>query len=294
MNVERALFLFGLNEIDKKEIRKRYLRKCREYHPDKHIDATEEERREYTRKFNELQEAYILLNKEDEMANMMNDVFHKNMFALGLKLMRQIQSYEFREEHIYSILELLDDESLNYVYKIIPRHSVFDNIKKWIDTRIEPVNEPKQNICIIHLYPSLYDMWIKKFHLWGEKYYIPYWHRYLCIDNLEITIEPLIEVGENRHKEYNVYHLFLDNENHLHIYVVAYVDIIFTNEAFVFEVYLGEKEQYKTFHISAQDIRMKKEQIIYLKGEGLPQMNKENIYDDTQSGDVLVYLQLTL
>ena len=62
MNVERALFLFGLDEIDKKEIRKQYLRKCREYHPDKHINAREEERREYTRKFNELQDAYILLN----------------------------------------------------------------------------------------------------------------------------------------------------------------------------------------------------------------------------------------
>jgi hypothetical protein len=299
MNVEQALFLFGLNEIDKKEIRKRYLRKCREYHPDKHINSTEEERREYTCKFNELQEAYILLNKEDDMAHMMNDVFHKNIFALGLKLMRQIQTYEFREEHIYSILELLDDESLKYIYKIIQQHSIFDNIKKWIEIRTETFcklreNVCEENICEIRLYPTLYDMWIKKFHLFGDKYYIPYWHRYLCMHNLEITIEPLIKVGENKYKEYNVYHLFLDNENDLHIYVVAYLDTIFIKEEFVFDIYLGENEQYKTIRISVDKIAVKKDQIICLKREGIPRINKNNIYDDTQLSDIVVYLQLTL
>jgi hypothetical protein len=112
--------------------------------------------------------------------------------------------------------------------------------------------------------------------------------------NLEITIEPLIKVGENKYKEYNVYNLFLDNENDLHIYVVAYLDTIFIKEEFVFDIYLGENEQYKTIRISVDKIAVKKDQIICLKREGIPRINKNNIYDDTQLSDIVVYLQLTL
>lgn len=300
MNVEQALFLFGLNEIDKKEIRKRYLRKCREYHPDKHINAREEERREYTRKFNELQEAYILLNKEDEMPHMMNDIFHKNVFSLVIKLMRQIQSYEFREEHVYSILELLDDESLKYIYSIIQRHPILEKITKWIENKINIVECIKQENVVynevhqITLTPSLYELFnMKVYLLEGEQCYIPLWHRYVCVGNVEATIEPKLELRENTNKEYNVYHLFLDDENDLHIYVVAYIDCIFKEQEFIFDVYLGEDEKYKTIHISVDKITMKKDQIICLKREGIPRINKQNIYD-TEPANIIVYLQLVL
>lgn len=302
MNVERALFLFGLNEIDKKEIRKRYLRKCREYHPDKHINAREEERREYTRKFNELQDAYILLNKEDDTAHMMNDIFHKNVFSLVVKLMQQIQSYEFREEHLYSILELLDDESLKYIYNIIRRHRnpILETIAKWIENRINVVECIKEENVVYHqetLNPSLYDLFNMKLYLLEynkNPYYIPLWHRYICIDNIEATIEPMLEIKETLNKEYNVYHLLLDDNNDLHIYVVAYIDYIFKEQEFIFEVFLGVDEHYKKIRISVDKITMKKDQIICLKREGIPRINKQNIYDDTQPADVVVYLQLVL
>lgn len=305
MNVERALFLFGIDEVDKKEIRKRYLRKCREYHPDKHMNASDCERREYAQKFNELQEAYILLNKEDEMAYMMNDVFHKNVFSLVIKLMRQIQSYEFREEHVYSVLDLLDDESLKYIYHIIQRHKnpILEKIVKWIETRISNVYLIKQENVVyneiyqVNLYPTLYELFNMKLYLleYDKKpYYIPLWHRHICINNIEATTEPKLEIKEGLNKEYNVYHLLLDDENDLHIYVAAYIDYIFKQQLFEFDVYLGVDDHYKTICISADKITMKKDQTICLKREGIPRMNKQNIYDDKQMGDILVYLQLVL
>ena len=304
MNVEKALFLFGLTEIDKKEIRKRYLRKCREYHPDKHIGATDEERREYNRKFNELQDAYMCLNDDDQTANMMNDVFEKNILALGLKLIKHIKTYEFRQEHIYSILELLDDDSLNYIYSIIGRYKgnpIIGEVSKWIEGRISSVNIPLENVVCedirqVEISPTLNDLFngvVKCIEHNEKKYYIPVWHRYICMGNVEATMEPFIvldekEVSQNGNK---IYHVFLDDENGLHIYVVSYIEDIFKNEKCVIDVYVGD-EQYKTFEVSGNEIRMKKEQLIVLESVGIPLMNKQNIYDDTVKGNVYIYLQM--
>lgn len=311
MNVEKALFLFGLNEIDKKEIRKRYLRKCREYHPDKHMNATDEERKEYTRKFNELQEAYICLNDDEHTAHMVNDIFKKNVFSFVVKLIRQIKQYEFREEHIFSILELLDDESLRYIYHIIQRHGehgILENITKWIENKIsvngvlelESREKRENTVCEIQrieLCPTLYELFERRLYFLKNdeiSYFIPLWHRYLYMASTEITIEPKLENDDVVNNDYKVYHLYLDDNNDLHIYVVVYIEYIFNKQEFIFDVYMGVPNTYKKISIPVSDITMKKDQVIILKKEGIPRINKENIYDDRESADVFVFLQLVI
>lgn len=59
-------------------------------------------------------------------------------------------------------------------------------------------------------------------------------------------------------------------------------------------MYMGVPNTYKKISIPVSNITMKKDQVIILKEEGIPRMNKENIYDDRESADVFVFLQLVI
>jgi hypothetical protein len=268
MNIERALFLFGLEKIDKKEIRKRYLQLCREYHPDKHVGISDDEKREYERKFVELQDAYICLNRDDDTVNLVRELFRKNYLEVAIQIIKSS-----KEEYIYLFLELLDKETLEYIRTfIISQKLEIGGILGWLNNKLKPIRT-------VYFEPSLSDMMNCRVYCLKENeytYYIPLWHRNVTIEHIEVTLEPKIDIPNT----------YIDTENDLHIYITSKLTEIFENQKY--EIAVDDN----TIKIPVSDITLQKQQILLLKGKGLPHIDKKNIYDVSVKRDIYVYLEL--
>lgn len=296
---------------DPKKWRHNYLKLCRQYHPDKHPDATEAEKLEYNRKFVEIQTEYKKLptTKDEKLLQCIISGFPMEFIISKLDKDALI----LLKEMVVKYKEYISMEYYNRLMEWINRYN-----EEWKEP-VEVINPAGNSIFTVKLHPTLNDLMVGKVHCLhyeNMSYYVPLWGNYICMTPVEFHINPILWIGDDsgnpicpdglerdgieppkvsirQHCEYNVYGLYIDDMNDLHIRVIAYVMPIFDKQLFTFEVYMGVDEEYKSFCIPAEKITMKREQTILLKGEGIPQMNKMNIYDDTTKRDVYVCLILT-
>jgi hypothetical protein len=292
---------------DPKKWRHNYLKLCRQYHPDKHPNATDAEKMEYNRKFTEIQEAYRKLptTKDEKMLHCIISGFPMEFIISKL----DHEALILLREMIVKYKDYISMEYYNRLIEWINKYNL-----EWKEP-VEVINPAGNSIYTVRLYPTLNDLMVGKVHCShyeNMSYYVPLWGNYICMTPVEFHITPVLWVGDDsgnpictdismeapnviirQHCEYNVYGLYIDDDNDLHISVIAYVMPIFDRQGFPFEIYLGVDEEYKSFYIPIEKITMKREQTIVLTGEGIPRMNKIDIYDDSMKGDIYVRLILT-
>jgi uncharacterized protein YaaR (DUF327 family) len=282
MTEREAQKVLDLNEIyESTDVKKAYYRLALRYHPDK--NKTEEAKQ----KFQEICQAYEILQKEEKQENI-TDYF---------ELLRTFLQY-FIDESIVSIvmnklanvcekkgmdlLKRLQPSVLKKILEIIKKFEEVLHFSNEFKEEVEKINNDER--WIIH--PSLEDLFGEKVFrlvIKDNTYWVPVWHHHLVFDGPEgdIYVEcfPILLGKEDE--------VSIDEYNHLHVKIVKTREEIWETENIQFQ--LGGK----TFSVPRDKLVIKEHQVYRIPKEGIPLIQfRDRMYDVSHRGDVFVYITI--
>jgi hypothetical protein len=263
------------------------------YHPDKNKEINAKER------FQEVGEAYTFLH--NIINSNINNIYENNteeeiydtpytdlMINLLKMLLSKPDSGEINKfqkkciEYTNKLLDQLFDKiNLNVledIYKFIVKNSMglsedmINVIKDLINKKLM-----KYNIYIIT--PSLDNIMkseIFKLEIDEDIVYVPLWHQEMEYDNILIKIQPILP-DNIRIDEYNNMHITYE-ERFINLLNLIKEDIKFI-----------EINNYKVY---LEELRLKKNQVVIFKNEGIPLINTNDILDNKTKGNVLIHIHL--
>lgn len=289
MDYNKALKIFNiknLKQTTKEELKKKYYKLCLTYHPDKNNDIDAKE------KFQEIGLAYELLNSslssscENEIQENYDDIlmlFVKNIFKDKYKdifvSIISLLKTKFDLNSI-SMIEKLDKDDLMSLYSFLLKYKNVLSISTDILESLQKlIKEKYQNDIIITLNPTINDILnnnVYKLVIEDKTYFVPLWNTEVIfmLDERELIVKCIPDLPS---------HIIIDN-----------YDLIITLEI-PFDKNLLEKSSYTFFiqeleySILLHDIVIKKEQYYTLKKKGIS-IPKENIYDITDKGDMIIHI----
>jgi hypothetical protein len=289
MDYNKALKIFNiknLKQTTKEELKKKYYKLCLTYHPDKNNDMDAKE------KFQEIGLAYELLNSslssscENEIQENYDDIlmlFVKNIFKdkykdIFVSIITLLKT-KFDLNSI-SLIEKLDKDDLMSLYSFLLKYKNVLSISSDILESLQKlIKEKYQNDIIITLNPTINDILnnnVYKLVIEDKTYFVPLWNTEVIfmLDERELIVKCIPDLPS---------HIIIDN-----------YDLIITLEI-PFDKNLLEKSSYTFFiqeleySILLHDIVIKKEQYYTLKKKGIS-IPKENIYDITDRGDMIIHI----
>lgn len=289
MDFNKALKIFNiknLKQTTKEELKKKYYKLCLTYHPDKNNDIDAKE------KFQEIGLAYELLNStvssscENEIQENYDDIlmlFVKNIFKDKYKdifgSIISLLKTKFDLNSI-SLIEKLEKDDLMSLYSFLLKYKNVLSISTDILESLQKlIKEKYQNDIIITLNPAINDILnnnVYKLVIEDKTYFVPLWNTEVIfmLDERELIVKCIPDLPS---------HIIIDN-----------YDLIITLEI-PFDKNLLEKSFYTFFiqdleySILLHDIVIKKEQYYTLKKKGIS-IPKENIYDITDKGDLIIHI----
>jgi DnaJ-class molecular chaperone len=303
MNFKKACEIL---DIDPEEdtstdlLKKKYRIKALKYHPDKNKSD------DASSKFQEIQSAYEYLSMNLEYDHVDSDSDgnertedrnnYKNILFSFLKNIMNTDKNDsvFRiilnkisntcESKALDTLEKLDKTLLIKINELIKRHkevfhfsgSFFDKVDEILKKKI------KNDECII-LNPQLDDLFennLYKLKVGESVYAVPLWHHELVYDNsgsdIYVKCNPILP--EN---------VSIDNKNNIYVkHCCSLVDIWDKGKI---ELKLGEK----TFYVSADKLRITKNQTHVLEKQGISKINTVHIYDVSKLGDIIIDIEIS-
>ena len=112
------------------------------------------------------------------------------------------------------------------------------------------------------LNPSIKHLMHKELYYLEEyKLYVPLWHQEIIYDNITININP--QLPDN---------VYIDDDNNIHILIIKNNDIVFELGGISF-----------SFQNNIQNI-------VVLKGKGIPKINIKNIYDCSELSNIIIHI----
>ena len=273
MNKKQACNCLGINEkqidiLSEKQLRHKYHILALKWHPDKNKSLNAKTR------FQELQEAYEVICIEKQIPKQKMDYrsLLKQYFNTYMKDSDVIIDllYDKLNHNIENILEKCSRQKLITMYSFLLSQQDIVNIPDGILTKIQQVIYKKTKH--ISLECSFKDIWCQKIYVLevdSETLYIPLWH-----SKLEYTIQDIVCIVTCNCKETNI---IIDRENNIHITM--------DNSEYYDNNYFIPVIVYR--YISPTTIT---NNTIVLKGQGIPRINFDNIYDNTYLSDIVLTL----
>jgi hypothetical protein len=293
MDFDKALFIFSLTSIDfykmdKDNLKKLYYKLSLQYHPDKN-----EGKEEYTQKFQDVQNAYELLNNyievdvdqeevnistyEDILTGFMKNIFkdkYKNLFMDIIKVFKQNS-----KKTSFELLRKLDKDDLVILYNFVSKYKKIlfldKEIIEWVH---EIIKEQFKNDEIIIINPTIDDLIennIYKLLLNNKIYFVPLWipeATYSTENKKDIIVRCIPKLPPN---------VVIEEQNLLVTLEIVFEKSLLDKQYYTF--YLGKHE----YNILLSDLVIKKEQYYTLKKNGLSSVSN-SIYNISDKKDMII------
>uniref|UniRef100_A0A6C0DRF2 J domain-containing protein n=1 Tax=viral metagenome TaxID=1070528 RepID=A0A6C0DRF2_9ZZZZ len=300
MDYKKACEVLQLSQdFDVDLLKQQYRLNALRHHPDKNKDSSES-----TQKFQEINEAYsYLLNRKDSDNDIDGDydyefnsddyngvlfTFLKDMFKQDNFLLASIihKITDICESKAVDLLLKIDKTILIKVYEFMKLYRDVFYFSEDFYSKLENIMKAKfdNDECII-LHPLLDDLLennLYKMKIENNTYIIPLWYDELVYD----------------HNGYDIYfkcypilpnNMTIDANNNLHINVSFHIgELLLLDDNGLIDINVGNR----TFQINVNQLKIKREQIIVLKKEGITKINNTDIYDISRKADI--YLHITL
>jgi hypothetical protein len=187
------------------------------------------------------------------------------------------------EDNALEMIKKLDKNLLIKTYEILKKYSEVLHIPNLFLEKIKKVLSEKfsNDECII-LNPTinyLFENNLYRLNINGFLYVIPLWHHELIYDNSgnEIFIKCSPELPEN---------IEIDNDNNIIIYKSFLINEIWNKENLFINI--GER----VFEIKRDELLIKREQTVVIKGKGISKTNTRDIYDISNKSDIIICIEL--
>ena len=301
MDIKRATEILELElntNLNSTTVKKQYHKLALLYHPDKNNGSVEANKR-----FQEINEAYKYLlpivSSETNININNNTSINENTHIYGNLLSTFISTIVSNNKEV--LVKIIKDIVINGTKKIIydldketllELYSFLCKYKNILFVSLETIELIKsslknkfENNEIIILNPSIDDLFennVYKLHINNEVYLVPLWHNELYFDTKTKTNElsELIVLCEPELPE----NIAIDENNN----IICNISVNFDKSSLLVSGYLNISLGKRTFSIPCNKLFIKQSQIYVFKGQGISQIDENNIYNINKKGDIIV------
>jgi len=285
------------------DIKRQYRRLALIHHPDKNIGDEEA-----AQMFRSVREAYDYLEEDSTCEDIDTDTNsiqtavnnYKEILSQFLEPILNSPLFQHRifnrildgillkcEERVMAIMEKMDRIHAIKILELLRGYKdvlhIGDDFLRRLDEMICGKVQDDSRVILNPFLEDLFDDNLYRLTDMGGVFLIPLWHHELVYDNsggdLYVECRPILP--EN---------VEIDCDNNIHVSLRYSLDEIWKMSEIL--VKLGSEKSAKIVEISRGELFLKPRQTVIFKGMGISKINTQNIYDNTNRGDILVHVEI--